>query len=214
MKHLLYLILFLLPANPLIGQKISYKSSCIHYYLPFGECFDRHGYLNWEYAAEKGCNVWVLMYQENGDVIFESRPWGNFQYGRIDDQTVKLNRQQSIEDLNKWINFYYEITKNDKKYRHLGYSTAYFHYANEIKFKACPDFDLYDNLELLKNGDSVNLYVGFGHTTDKVKKNLYITKDHQLIIICPADKTPCIKEGIPNFDMLLKFDIEYYLPKS
>lgn len=207
-------IITVLSVISIYGKKLDYKSSRVYYYLPFEECFDSRGFLDWERAVLRGCNVWIVIVLDNGDIIFESRPWGSFQYGVIDNQTVKFTRQQSIDKLNYWINFYYDIAKADKKYRYDGFSTSYFHKSGKNKFEACPRFDLNDYMGLLKSGDIVDAYYGSGSYTDNVKKNLFITKDHELVVLCPADKTPCVDMGgISNFDMFLKFDIEYYLPK-
>ena len=156
----------------------------------------------------------MVIVLDDGDIVWGSLPYGFFQWGIIDNQTVKLTRQQSIYYLNKWINFYYELAKKYRNYRYDVRSTSYFYKSGKNKFEACPRFDLNDYMGLLKNGDMVNTYYCFGYSTDNEKNNLYITEDHELVVLCPADETPCVDMGgIPNFNMYLRFDIEYYLPK-
>ena len=213
-KFISIIIITFLSVISIYGKKLDYKSSRVYYYLPFEECFDSRGFLNLERAVLKGCNVWIVIVLDDGDIIFEKKDWGSFQYGIIDNQTAKLTRKQSIDYLNKWINLYYNMAKNDRKYRYDGYSTPYFYKAEERKFEACPQFDLNDYMGLLKSGDIVTAYYSTGSYMNNVKKNLFITKDHKLIVLCPSDETPCVNtSGISNFNMFLKFDIEYYLPK-
>lgn len=209
MKRLIVMILVVLFVVPLysIGG-INYKSPCVYYYFPFHKCFDSRGFLNMERAFFNGCDVWVLMVLEDGDIIFNRRQWGDFQYGHA----VKLTRQQAIDDLNKWINSNYELAKNDRKYRHDGYSVPFYYYNDKIAFEACPAFDSY-YIEFMKIGDIVDSYLGFGYSTDNIEKDLFVTSDHQIVILCPVNETPCIEDGVPNFEMYLRCDIEYCLPK-
>lgn len=213
MKRTIALIFLMLSVISTYSKKINYKSSCVYYYLPINECLDSRGCINFEYARSRGANVWVLIVLDNKDVLFENRTWGSFSYGIYNNQTIKYTRQQSIDDLNRWLNFYYQIAKEDRKYRYDGYSTSYYYYGVETKFEACPNFN--ESSDLIANGDKVDLYCGFGYSTDNVKRNIFITKKHEALLLCPADQTPCIDEheGIANYTMFIRFDIEYYLPK-
>lgn len=213
MKRTIALIFLILSVIPIYSKKINYKSSCVYYYLPINACLDDQGYINFEYAALRGPNVWVLIVLDNKDVLFENRPWGNFNYGIYNNQTIKYTRQQSIDDFNRWLNFYYEIAENDHKYRHDGYSTSYYYYGDETKFEAGPNFN--ENPELIANGDKVDFYFGFGYSTDNVKRSIFITKNHEALVICPTGQTPCIDEteGTANYTMFIRFDIEYFLPQ-
>lgn len=214
MKKTIAVIILLFSAIPIIYSKnINYKSSCVHYYLPIYECYDSRGYIDIEYAISKGVDVWVLMVLDDNDILFEKRGWGNFHYGIRNNQTVKYTRQQSIENLNRWIDFYYGIAKEDRQYRYDGYSTSFFYYNTETTFKACPNFP--EIPDLIANGDKVDSYFGFGYSTDQVERNIFITKNYEILVICPADQTPCIdeSEGSANYMMFLKFDIESYLPQ-
>lgn len=214
MKKTIAIIIFILSVIPTIYSKdINYKSSCVYYYIPFDECYDSRGYIDIEFAISKGVDIWVLMVLDDNDILFEKRGWGNFHYGIRNNQTVKYTRQQSIDDLNFWLDFYYDIAKADRKYRYDGYSTSYFYYDAETEFKACPNF--YEVPDLIANGDKVDSYFGFGHSTDKVERNIFITKNHEVLVLCPAGQTPCIDEsdGVANYMMFLRIDIESYLPQ-
>ena len=109
--------------------------------------------------------------------------------------------------------FDYEIAEEDHKYRHDGYSTSYYYYGDETKFEAGPNFN--ENPELIANGDKVDFYFGFGYSTDNVKRSIFITKNHEALVICPTGQTPCIDEteGTANYTMFIRFDIEYFLPQ-
>lgn len=210
MKKIISLIIIVLSIMPIYGKKINYKSSCIYYYLPIDECMDSKGYIDFEYAASKGLSAWVLIILDNGDALFESRPWGSFFYGISNGQTIRYNRQQAIEDLNYWLNFYYSIAKQDRKYKYDGYSTSYYYYGTDTVFKAYPELNV--DPDLLKNGDKVDLFFGNLHSTNK---DLYITKNHEAIVMCPTKQAPYLdeSEGTANYTMFIRFDIEYYLPK-
>lgn len=218
MKTLFIISLFLLPLGMQAQAKgnADYKSSRIHYYVPYWDCMTPQGYLDFEYAYEKGLNVWVLMELDNGDVVFERRPWGNFQYGIIPgtNGTGQLNRQQAIYYLNSWIDAYYSLAEQDEKYNYLGYSFPYYMKVTNVKLGACPEFDKYDQMGL-KSEDIGMKYVHSGRFTNDVAMSLWMTYDYEYAVFYPTDELPCVDNGIPNdYTLLVEFDIEYYLPES
>lgn len=208
------LLLFSLGMRVQVKGNIDYKSHRVHYYVPYWECVTPVGTLDFEYAYQKGANVWVLMELDNGSAILEQRPWGNFQYGIIPETngTGQLNRQQSIKYLNSWIDSYYSLAEQDRKYDYLGYSFPYYAKVISSELETCSGFDEYDNMGL-KAGNVGMEYFHSGRYTNGVGMSLWMTDDYERAIFYPSDELPCVKDGFPNYTLLVELDIEYYLPQ-
>lgn len=215
MKTLLFVALLLAPLGMRAQGNRDYRSSRVHYYVPYWKSVTPVGAIDFETAYWKGANVWVLMELDSGGVIFEQRPWGNFQYGIIPgtNETGQLDRQQAIRKLNSWIDAYYSLAEQDRKYNQLGYSFPYYAKIANSKLEACPAFDDYEGDTVgVKAGDVGTKYSHSGRYTDGVGMSLWIPGDYRCAIFYPSDELPCVENNRANYEVLVELDVEYYLP--